>query len=193
MAKHPTKPTKFKSKKELTRFYITSEIFDSSSIPDFVKELCHKERATYRRKAPEQAIDPADLKKAHEIVRTKEKVFRFTKEGEREESELPFVSFDATQWRHYFQPESIKDLEQFIDEVGFDISLTTYDPSNAEHEPMEKWITVEIGEPLPEEPIVIAKIVDGFMMEDGEFGCECPECKAEREAQEQEGEDDDEG
>ncbi len=177
MPKSPTKPAKFKSKKALTKFYITSEVFNSADLPSFVTELCNKERAVYRVKTIEDAVDKDELKRAQEIVRTRQKLWRVKPGEEPEEVEMSVIEYDIPRWRHYFQPESVGELVNFMNEIGFELTLTNFDPEENEGENLEKWVEFEIGSPLPEEPVVVAQMVDAFMVEDSENGeCDDPEC-----------------
>lgn len=181
MPKPPTKIPSFKSKKNLTKFYVTSEVFSSADLPPFVTEHCHKEKASYRYHRLEKAVDPDDLKRAQEIVRETKNITVENEEGERKEVSLDFISYDRARWRHYFQPKTIEELISFTKDVGFEFSLTNYDPAEDEEE-LEKYLEMEIGTPLPEEPIVLVKMIDGFMVEgddDDEEGCgdpNCPDC-----------------
>lgn len=179
MAKSPTKPQNFKSKKNLIKFYVTSEVFNSADLPSFITELCHKERSVYRVKTIEATVDKDELKRAQEVIRTKEPMLRFKPGEEPEKVEMDLIEYDIPRWRHYFQPASIQELQEFIKETGFELNLTTFNAEEDE-ESLGKWVEFEIGSPLPEEPIIVAQIVDGFMVEDEESGvCDCDQCQNE--------------
>jgi hypothetical protein len=108
---------------------------------------------------------------------------------EPEEVEMSVIEYDIPRWRHYFQPESVGELVNFMNEIGFELTLTNFDPEENEGENLEKWVEFEIGSPLPEEPVVVAQMVDAFMVQDDEDEiCMCEDCVREREENEEDDE-----
>ena len=174
----PAKTPKPK-KAVLKKYFVTSQIFNSSQQLDHVKELAFKEKATYRHSAPSEILTKADLKNSREVVKDTQKMFSVSKDGEVETRDVPFTHFDKSGWRFYIQPETLEDLENFVKETGFEAGINVIDPAEWEDDGEEVWSENQIGMPLPEEPFVILQLMDGFLMdEDGsdEGPCGDPNC-----------------
>lgn len=169
-----------KPKKAVTKkWFITSQIFNSSQQLDHVKELAFKEKATYRHSAPSEILTKEDLKNSREVVKNMQKMISVSKDGDMELKEVPFTHFDKSSWRFYIQPETLEDLENFVKESGFEAGINVIDPDDWEDDDEEAWSENQIGMPLPEEPFVILQLVDGFLLDennDGEGGCGDPNC-----------------
>lgn len=169
-----------KPKKAVTKkWFITSQIFNSSQQLDHVKELAFKERATYRHSAPSEILTKEDLKNSREVVKDMQKMVSLTKDGDMEMKEVAFTHWDKNGWRFYIQPETLEDLENFVKETGFEAGINVIDPEEWEDDDEEAWSENQIGMPLPEEPFVILQLMDSFLMDEnqgGESNCGDPGC-----------------
>ncbi len=158
-----------RTKKQTGRkYYITSEVFDSSQMPDFIKEMCFKEKATFRRSVPTEVVEAEDLKGAQEKTTKVLKLISLSEEGDVSFIDTEFTSWDTETWRHYFIPKTLEDLENFLRNVDLEATLTIYDFENLD-EDQEAWAETQIGMPLPEENAVIVEFVNQFMLHGG-FG-----------------------
>lgn len=150
-----------------------------------IKDLCERERAVYRKMAPSEILKNKKFDKDCELVKKKQKVVSFNKEGEVEQIEVDFTFFDEKGWKYFIQPTSLKELEDFIvecDEYGFDVIIRYYDPETME-DFEEKFVSNNFGVDLLEEPFGVAILQDAFLMEDEDFegGCDDPDCDCHKE------------
>lgn len=173
--------TKIKNKP--LRYYIFSELLDSSEIPSDMKENLEREVATYRRAVPTKLLPQINQRKVNEIVTSNKKVMFTNKDGEQEEGELEISSFDLKSWRYYLEPKTLSDFETFVDELGLEVSCQTFDPQNSDHDGLEEWLEAKIGLPLPTSKIMVVEVLDFDLL--GE-SCECDECRNERGAKDEE-------
>ncbi len=183
----PTKAKKPQSPKIAKKIYVTSQVFCSDNMLNEIKDLCEREKTSYRMAAPSESVKHKKFKPNCELVEKMQKVVGTNKDGEMKEMEISFKFWDEPGFAYYIQPTTLEEFENFIvecDEYGFDTIIRYYDPENLE-DFEEKWISSNIGISLPEEPFGVAILQDAFLMEeDGdddfeEGGCgdpSCPDC-----------------
>lgn len=173
----PAKTKKTAAKKP-KKYYIASNLLCSNNIFDHVKEICEKERSSYRCSAPSEVLSKKDLKGSREVVKNMRKIISVSGDGEVGEKEIEVTSWDRLGWRYFITPETLEDLENFADEIGFEAGINIVNPEEFEDGSSEEaWVEVNIGIPVPEEPFVILQLNDAFLEDEM---CDCPECRADR-------------
>ncbi len=166
-----------KKKTQGRKYYISSELLDSSRTIGFLKDWAERERATFRREIPAEAADKEDLQDAREITRVTRKIPSFSEDGEMSVVEVEMIGYDVENWRYYFIPADLEALEKFVERLGLQVGLNFYDPENCEEDD-EAWAEQQIGMPLPEEKAIILQITDGFMLGEFEENCGDPNCES---------------
>lgn len=162
------------------RYYCYSEIFDSNGLPRFISDRLTREKCSYRRMFPLEVLTKSEIKEIYKIgrdvVQEKQPIIAIDEKGNQIESEMEIVSYDVELNRYYFEPKTLDELEDFISNLGIEVTLQTYDQEDEDCEPMEKYLESRIGMPLPEKCVLVS-IQDSHFLE-GE--CNCPKCKEER-------------
>ncbi len=152
------KSKKLKGKK----YYVASQMLDSSDIFDYVKEICYKERATYRREAPTASLQSGDLEGAQEKTTNTRKLIEIADNGDLSVVDAEFTKWDTEDWRYYFIPDSLDDLEKTLRKLLLEGGMNCFDPESITDEE-EFWMESKIGLPLPEEKSVIIQLMDAFL------------------------------
>lgn len=123
------------------RIYISSELFQSQELPDFLKEMVEREECYYRvTKRPEQ-LTKKEKRESHERV-TKDIIVN---DGTKE-VKIPLVSFDRKGKRYYRDFIDLSDMLEFCtdftDECDLGFSIDYFDPEDPED---EKFLEVNYG------------------------------------------------
>jgi len=178
----PTKVKKIKnSPNQAKKIYVTSQIFCSDNLLNEIKDLCDRDKTSYRKAAPSEVVKGKKFKPNCELIEKDQKLVGVSADGEIKEIEIPFKFWDEVGFSYYIQPQSLEELENFIlecDEHGFDMIIRYYNPDNLE-DFEEKWLAENIGLDLPEVPFGVAILQDEFLLdaEDGSCGDpDCPDC-----------------
>ena len=172
-------PAKTKKKPQQGRKYFChSQVLSSSNLPPSIKELLHKERATFRKTVPTVILDKKDLKKCREVTTRMEKMMSVDKEGNASEVEVSLTSYDENGWRYYLKPEGLEDIEEFLSLLEMEVNFSVFDPENDDDEEVN-WIEENLGMPAPEEKCVVMVIQDSFLFDDFEEDGPCgdPNCE----------------
>jgi len=179
MSKQVIKPAGF-TKNKKKRYYVFSELVTSNNLPSELKDLLEREKTSYRHTVPTEVI-PLKLKKhLQEVVESTRKVMIMNKEGEPEEKELAFSSFDRGGHRYYLEPKKLGDLEAFVEKLGVGVELGCFNEEEEDDEEKEPWLEENLGIPLPESPFMTLHVLDSVFLDHED----CPECGGEREEDE---------
>ncbi len=171
----PAKTPKSKIKsKPARKYYIHSQCLASNELPDVVKELLHKERASYRRTVPTVILEKDDLKNCHEITKHVEKIKQVDKEGNISEIDIDMTSYDFESWRYYLQPAGLQDIEDFLFDLGMKVSFSFFNPETSDDDEIGE-LEQNLGMPTPEEQCIILNVHDAYLFNEecGDPGCDC--------------------
>ena len=149
------------------KYYVFSELFDSSRIPGDMKEFLQREAATYRRILPVEETKMQNMKNTRERVISVKKIIVKNVDGEEEEQEIELEEYDQDSHRYFFIPKDLAEIEDFVDMLGLEVGVNTYDPNNSNHDGMEPWLEEQLGIPLPTEPCVVMNIFDSHLIFQG--------------------------
>ena len=170
-----TKKTAAKKTPQSRHYYVCSQILNSSDLPESVKDLLYKERASFRKTVPTAILDKKDLKKCREVTKKMQTIKQIGKDGEVSEIEVEFSSFDSENWRYYLKPESLEDVEDFLSLLEMEVNFSVFDPENDDDEEVS-WIEEILGMPAPEEKCLVLSIQDAFLFQEGFGECDDPDC-----------------
>ena len=151
------------------KYFVCSEVLDSSQLPNLLKESLYKEKSSYRRTIIASEIGADFYKDASEITKEKMDYFEVDENGEflEEVSQIDVVSFDLESWRYFFIPKDLDELGEMIDFIKFDIIISFFDPNKDDELTEIKRVELErsIGIPLHEEKFMVLTILDNFLLD----------------------------
>lgn len=168
-----TKSQKVKNLQTNKKFYVCSTLFNSAEILEQTKELCEKERSTYRKFAPSEIVKDKKFKPDCELVKKSQKVITRNEDGGIEEKEMEFHFWDSKEWRFFIRPQNLQEFEEFVNDCGFEASIRYFYPDEME-EYEEKWVEQQLGVDPIEDPFAIVTLLDEELLD--EMGCDDPNC-----------------
>lgn len=154
------------------KYFVHSQYLSSCDLPDLVKELLHKERASFRRTVPTVVLEKDDLKDCREVTKKIEKVKQVNENGEVSEIEIELTSYDVESWRYYLQPKNLGEVEDFLETLGMRVNFSAFDPEDADDE-MVLEVEENLGIPASEEKCIIMNIQDAYLFNQE---CDDPNC-----------------
>lgn len=149
-----------------TRYYVASECYISEDLHDFIKNLCQREATTYRETKLLEQLTAKEKRDGREKVIRKEKIAMMVSPGKIEEKEKELVSFDRPGWRYYVELETVKDLNEFFDEINEKIEIPVIikyiDPDHCEH--CEKVYEMDLGVEITPPGSYMIYFIDSSLM-----------------------------
>ena len=116
--------------KKKYKIYVTSQIAVSQEMPEFVKDMLHREDCFYRVSKPEELLTKREKRESQEMLRK-----TVTLNGPNgEKRDVPFVEFDWKGKRYFLEINDLSQLFEFSSDLDehcdYGFSIQHYDPAD---------------------------------------------------------------
>lgn len=150
-------------------YYVASEVKRSNDLPEDIKNMLHREAATYRIVKAESQMTAKEKRESRELIKRKEKFPVMSADGEKKEIEIDLVEFDKQFWRYFIPCGTLEDLNDFLEELNhFGIPYTIEPVNNGDDTPGHaKFLEINFG--LEEIEGYVIYLEDSFLLDDEEL------------------------
>jgi hypothetical protein len=151
--------------KKKINYFVASELMRSNDLPEEMKNILHREPATYRIVKPESQMTAKEKRESRELTKRKEKITIVNAEQEKREIEVDLVEFDKQFWRYFIPCGTLEELNDFFEELNHFGIPYTVEPANGDDSPGHaKFLEINFG--LEEIDGYVIYLEDSFLMDD---------------------------